>query len=72
MKYLDYDFTWKEHAVGDINLTIATTWLRSLRIDDWRRLTVSIAPGVASPRSNCSGWLSQNESASSNSYRLDS
>jgi len=38
--------TWKEHGVGDIKLTIATTWLRSLRIDDWRRLAVSIDPGV--------------------------
>ncbi|MGA9169315.1 MAG: hypothetical protein WCF03_01555 [Nitrososphaeraceae archaeon] len=33
-------------------MTIATTWLRSLRIDDWRRLAVSIDPSVPSPSSN--------------------
>jgi hypothetical protein len=45
MKYLDYDLILgKSIAVGDINLTIPTTWIRSLRIDDWRRLAVSIDP----------------------------
>jgi hypothetical protein len=52
MKYLVYDLNThvKSNAVGDINLTIVTRWL-SLRIDDWRKLAVSIAPAVPSPHS---------------------